>query len=289
MTGLHKKGLLGSAGAALLWLVERSALMRARRIQVLSDFSADLLWKLYRIGPDRIVKIPGGADLTQFQPLSDRSARRAALGLPTGRPLFFTLRNLEPRMGLDTLIAAMDRLRRRAPEVLLLIGGAGSLRPELERLVQARQLTGHVRFLGFVPEAELPRYYGVADAFVLPTRDLEGFGLVTVEALACGTPVLGTPVGATPELLVPLDASLIFSDATADAMTLHLARFLDTLDGDSAAARRLREACRRHAEAHYDWQRSVDGLERVLWELIGAPAAAETALGAAGPREALRS
>ncbi len=289
MSGLHRKGLLGSAGAALLWLVERSALMRAHRIHVLSDFSADLLWKLYRIGPDRIVKIPGGADITQFQPLSDRAAQRVALGLPAGRPLLFTLRNLEPRMGLDALIMAMDRLRRRAPEVLLLIGGAGSLRPELERLVQARQLTGHVRFLGFVPEAELPRYYGVADAFVLPTRDLEGFGLVTVEALACGTPVLGTPVGATPELLAPLDASLIFSDATADAMVQPLARFLDILAGDGAAARRLREASRRHFEAHYDWERSVDGLERVLWELAGAPAAAEASVGAPAPHGALRS
>src|SRR5207249_11624167 len=60
-------------------------------------------------------------------------------------------------------------------------------------------------FLGFIPDETLPSYYHAADVFVLPTRELEGFGLVTVEALACGTPVLGTPVGATPEVLSGLE------------------------------------------------------------------------------------
>ena len=171
------------------------------RIHVMSDFSVSLLWKLYRIPAERIVKIPGGVDVERFQPAADRRQVRAGLGLPLDSPLLLTVRNLEARMGLDTLLAAMVRLGAPVARASVLIGGAGSLREALERQVGQLGLDKHVTFLGFVPDAELPRYYQAADVFVLPTRELEGFGLVTVEALACGTPVLGTPVGATPELL----------------------------------------------------------------------------------------
>jgi asparagine synthase (glutamine-hydrolysing) len=266
---LHRTGLLGSAGAGLLWVIERSALMRATRVHVLSDFSAGLLRRLYRIDPARIVKIPGGVDTDRFRPVPDRDTARAALGLPGGRRLLLTLRNLEPRMGLDTLLVAMDRLRRQAPDVLLLVGGAGSLRGALERQVATLGLGDHVRFLGFVPEAELSRYYAVADAFVLPTRELEGFGLATIEALACGTPVLGTPIGASPEILAPLGPGLTFADAGARAMAEGIGRFLDRLARDPMGLAQLRKECRRHAEAHYGWDRAVDGIEATLRGLVG--------------------
>ncbi len=273
-TGRHRGGLVGHASAALLWLVERASLARASRIHVLSDFSAGLVRKLYWISSRRVVKIPAGVDLDRFRPPRDRMALRRDLALPAGRPLLFTLRNLEPRMGLDNLIRAMDRLRRRVPDVLLLIGGAGSQRSELEARAASLRLQEHVRFLGFVPDVDLPRYYGAADAFVLPTRALEGFGLVTVEALACGTPVLGTPVGATPEILVPLDPSLVFRDASAEAMAQGLERFLESLARDPASAGRLRDASRRHVETRYGWERSIGDLETTLRELVAREEAA---------------
>jgi len=201
MTARHRTGLAGATGTALLWAIERACLKRARLVHVLSDFSADQLRKLYAVPRERIVRIRGAAATERFKPAPDRGAVRCALGLSADRPLLLTVRNLEARMGLDTLLDAMARLKARCPRVVLLIGGAGSLRGTLEAQSQALGLADHVKFLGFVPDAELPRYYQAADLFVLPTRELEGFGLVTVEALACGTPVLGTPVGATPEIL----------------------------------------------------------------------------------------
>jgi len=263
-SGLHRGGLFGHAAAAFLWLVEQAVLARVGRIHVLSDFSASLLWRLYRIRPGKLVKVPGGVDLERFVPEPDRAAVRRKLGLPPERPVLFTLRNLQPRMGLDNLFRAMDLLRARGADPLLLVGGAGSLRPALETLVRDHGLEGHVELLGFVDEAELPLYYTAADAFVLPTRALEGFGLVTVESLACGTPVLGTPVGATPEILAPLGAGLVFDDASPGAMARGLERFLRHLARDPEGAERLRAACRAHAEAGYGWERSVDGLEAVL-------------------------
>jgi len=267
MTGHHRPGLIGRVIQIMLWGIERACLRRATRIHVLSDFSAGQLWKLYGIPSDRIVKIPGGADIERFQPALDRRVVRASLGLPGRSPVLLTVRNLEARMGLDTLIRAMAILRRQVPDVLLLIGGAGSLRAHLESLVASLGLQQHVRFLGYVPEADLPRYYQAADAFVLPTRELEGFGLITVEALAAGTPVLGTPVGATPEILLPLEPSLVFREATAEAMAEGLRGFLDATGRDPEAGVRLRQACRRHAELHYGWDQSVARLEETLQHL----------------------
>lgn len=267
MTGLHRTGLTGRAGQITLWAIERACLRRATRIHVLSDFSAGQLWKLYRIPSDRIVKIPGGADLERFRPVPDRRAVRASLGLPERSPVLLTVRNLEARMGLDILVRAVAILRRHIPGVLLLIGGAGSLREALESLVDSLAIHDHVRFLGYVPESDLPRYYQAADAFVLPTRELEGFGLITVEALASGTPVLGTTVGATPELLLPLDPSLVFQDTTPEAMAEGLRHFLEAGRGDPEARRSLRHACRRHVESHYTWDASVGLLEGVLANL----------------------
>jgi glycosyltransferase involved in cell wall biosynthesis/SAM-dependent methyltransferase len=272
MTAHHRAGAAGLAGLAALWMAERACLRRAARVQVHSDFSTSLLWKLYRMPAERIVKISGGVDVDHFQPASDRGAVRAALGLPLDRPILLTVRNLEARMGLDTLIEAMATLVRRMPDVLLLIGGSGSRRAALEALVGVLGLDKHVTFLGFIPEADLPSHYQAADVFVLPTRELEGFGLVTAEALACGTPVLGTRVGATPELLEPLDAGLVFQDASAPTMAADLTALLARLAADPAEAAGLRAACRRHAESRFGWERVIDDLEATLVEVgAGAP------------------
>ena len=279
MTAHHRAGAAGLAGLAALWLAERACLRRAGRVQVHSDFSTALLWKLYRLPAERIVKIGGGVDLERFHPAPDRRGVRAALGLPLERPIVLTVRNLEARMGLDTLIEAMATLVRAVPDVLLLVGGSGSRRVALERLVGTLGLDKHVAFLGFVPEAELPLHYQAADVFVLPTRELEGFGLVTAEALACGTPVLGTRVGATPELLEPLDAGLVFREATAAAMAADLGALLARLAGDVRDAENLRAACRRHAEARFGWERVVDALEATLLDVAAGGATGPAALG----------
>jgi glycosyltransferase involved in cell wall biosynthesis/SAM-dependent methyltransferase len=264
---LHRPGPAGVVGAAILWAAERACVRRASRVQVLSAYSAELLRRLYGVSGARVVRIPGGADLERFRPVADRVALRRRLGLPESRPLVLTVRNLERRMGLDRLLAALGTVRRRWPEVLLVVAGTGSLGRPLAELARALGLEGHVRFLGFVDEATLPDLYATADLFVLPTRALEGFGLATVEALACGTPVVGTPVGATPELLAPLDPALLARDATAEGLAEALDRFLTRLRADPAGVAALRRACRHHAETHYDWEASVDGLERTLGAL----------------------
>jgi glycosyltransferase involved in cell wall biosynthesis len=268
-TAHHRGGLAGAFGIVLLWFLEGLCLRRVTRIHVLSDYSTDLLRKLYRIGPARIVKIPGGVDTKRFRPAEDRDAIRKALGIPTGTFVLLTVRNLEPRMGLDSLVRAMAILRQQAPDLVLLVGGAGSLRGDLESLTDSLGLGGHVRFLGFIPDNELPLYYQACDVFVLPTRELEGFGLVTAEALACGTPVLGTPVGAIPEILSELQPDLLFEGIEAQDIAEGILKYWQRAQAEPQGYDNLRQRCRDYATSHFGWDRIAERLEQELVNLTG--------------------
>ena len=249
--------------AALRW-IDGSNLRRSRSIVALSGFTRSLVARHFPDCLPRLVKLPGGADLGRFRADLPRSEARQSLGLPLGKPIFFTCRRLEHRMGLAELIGAAERLRDDGRDALVLIAGRGALADALARRIEAAGLAGTVRLLGYVPEERLPRYYRAADCFVLPTRALEGFGLVTAEAFACGTPVLGTPVGATPELIEPFDPRLLTPDATAEGLFRGMARFLDEVAGEEG----LSERCRAYAEAHFSWDSFAQGLETVSREAV---------------------
>ena len=124
-------------------------------------------------------------------------------------------------------------------------------------------IDAQVRFLGRVAEEELPDWYRGADLFVLPTVAYEGFGMVTAEALSCGTPVLGTPVGATPELLGPLGSRYLTSDATAASLARSLEDLLPHLDDDA------RRSCADYA-VKYDWRRVIISWEAALGDAVNS-------------------
>ncbi len=250
--------LLAPLAASLLRLTESVALRTAQRVVVMSDYMRGQLAAVHPRGTPPVVVIPGGVDLRHFRPAEDRMAVRRALGLPADRLLLLTVRDLHPRMGVEALVEAVGAVRETLP-LMLVVGGQGPLRAALEARVNRMGLAGHVRFAGHIAEGDLPRFYQAADCFVLPTRALEGFGLVTVEALACGTPVLGTPVGATPEILTPLARELLSDDASAEALARGLRR-VAPLCRDAA----FRARCRAYAEARYDWETAVDRLEGLL-------------------------
>ena len=182
-------------------LIEQRVLNRCDHIATLSRYTQERLKQEYRVRPDRVRVIPAGVDLVKFHPASDKTKIQVELGTPPDRFVLLTVRNLVPRMGLDRLLLAMQTVVEKIPHALLIIGGGGQPKDQLSALVERLALTKHVRMAGFIPEGALARYYQMADLFVLPSRDLEGFGMVTLEALACGLPVLGTPVGGTREIL----------------------------------------------------------------------------------------
>src|SRR5206468_3423757 len=160
----------------------------------------------------------GAPDLQRFRPAQDRKKLREELGLKEEQKVIFCARRLVQRMGIDHLIQAMQRISARVPDAVLYIAGGGPLRSQLEQLASGLGLTRCVHFLGRVSNEDLVRWYQAADLSIVPTLTLEGFGLVTVEALACGTPVIGTPYGGTKEILEGLSGHLLFKDNSPEAM-----------------------------------------------------------------------
>lgn len=189
-----------------VWLakrIDRCNLKYSDKFKTDSQYTLDVMRAKHgeRLGEKGRVA-PGWVDSDRFRPVEDRAALRRRLGGPwdTAQPVFFTLRRLEQRMGLDTLIAAAARLRPTPANFRVILGGSGSLREPLEQQVHNLGLQDMVFFVGRIEESALPDAYAAADCFVLPTRALECFGLIVLEAFACGTPVIASRVAAIPEI-----------------------------------------------------------------------------------------
>lgn len=245
--------------------MERRVLSRSA-VTALSEYSRGLLQAEHGIRPGRAGIVPAGVDLGRFRCASgaEREALRRELGFRG--PVLLSVRRLARRMGLDLLIRALARVRAAVPDARLVLAGRGPERGALERLAGELGLSGAVAFAGFVPEERLPAYYQAADLFVLPTRSLEGFGMATVESLACGTPVVGTPEGATPEILRPLDEGLLAEETSEGAIAQACVRWL-ARPGEMPAVRRR---CREYAERNYSWERTGPALEALYERVIGA-------------------
>ncbi|WP_219898267.1 glycosyltransferase family 4 protein [Phormidesmis priestleyi] len=233
------------------WLkktLEQKYYQRASKLIVLSTAFRDLLHQSYQIPYDRIHVVPPGVDLDRFAFSDSKSEARLKLGWECDRPILFATRRLKKRMGLENLVSAMQTVRQHHPDALLLIAGKGELAETLHQQIESLDLTNHVRLLGFVPDEQLALAYRAADFSVVPTLSLEGFGLIMIESLASGTPVIGTPVGAIPEVLRPLSADLMFEGSSTE----HLAQgLLEILSGQRSLPDA--EACRAYVRDHYAW------------------------------------
>lgn len=267
--------LLRSAKARMKRVLRHQAevanLRRSREIIVLSDHSRDEVLEL-GAPAKRIHKIHPGVDARRFHPVPDRRPVRQQLGLPLDAPILFSARRLTPRMGLDNLIRAMPRVIAHLPDAQLIIGGQGPERDKLQAIIAQCALENHVRLAGFIPDELLAAHYQAADLFVLPTISLEGFGLVTVEALACGTPVLGTPIGATPSILNEIDVRLLTRSASAE----HLAEGIIKFFAEKMASALTPQLLSDHVAGRFCWQRHALAIESLYQGLLepGAVAAA---------------
>lgn len=242
--------------------LEHLVYRRATRFIVLSKAFKETLVETYDVPPSRVRIVPGGVDLDRFNPVHTKREAREHLGWPTDRSILFSVRRLVRRVGLEQLIEAMDVVRDHVPEVLLLIAGKGPRADHLHQLIAARNLGDTIRLLGFVSDEDLPIAYRAADFSVVPTIALEGFGLVAVESLAAGTPVLVTPVGGLPEVVAGLSSELIMDGSSARDLARHIgAAFDGVLDLPSPTA------CRAFANRQYNW-RTVARQVRAVYEEV---------------------
>ena len=175
---------------------ERRLVHDLDRIVAATEHERRLLTQIYRVPAGRVVVIPLGVDLQQFTP-GDRGEARARLGVPPIERLLLAVGRIEPLKGLDILIRALAQLNQRLPATLAIIGGDERAEPEVAKLRALAEELGvaeAVHFLGSRPHEALPDYYRAADVVVVPSF-YESFGLVAVEAMASGVPVVASRVG----------------------------------------------------------------------------------------------
>jgi len=198
--------------------------------------------------PLDVVLVPPGVDTDRFLPLGgpERRNARHGFGIPLDGPLVVHVGRLVPRKGADVLIEAVALLRSDHPDLTLAVAGGGRDRARLERL--ALRCRAPVRFLGRVPDDRLPALYGCADVFAAPNRtrwaglEQEGFGIVFIEAAACGVPQVAGNSGGAPEAVAHGDTGLLV-DRPEDpaAVAGALAALLDDSSGRARLGGRARE------------------------------------------------
>ncbi|MGC9496769.1 glycosyltransferase family 4 protein [Streptomyces sp. WG7] len=213
----------------------------------------------------RMVQLPPGVDEKTFHPGSGGDEVRARLGL-TERPVVVCVSRLVPRKGQDTLIRAMPRILAAEPDAVLLIVGGGPYEKELRRLAAGTGVAASVRFTGAVPWSELPAHYGAGDVFAMPCRtrrgglDVEGLGIVYLEASATGLPVVAGDSGGAPDAVLDGETGWVVrgdsEEQTADRVV--------TLLADADLRRRMGERGRAWVEEKWRWDLLAEHLKALL-------------------------
>ncbi|NOR54182.1 MAG: glycosyltransferase [Candidatus Aminicenantes bacterium] len=245
-------------------IMEKFSLSKCEKVMVLSQFMQDKLINIHSIPEEKIYINPGGVDLDRFRPPLNKMEIRKRVSIPADKFVLLTVRNLVPRMGLENLIKAMPLVQNRVNNIYLVIGGEGILRRKLQELIKELNLESSVNLCGFVSEDHLPLYYQMADFFILPTVALEGFGLVTVETMACGTPVLGTPVGGTKEILNNFSPGFLFKDTNPESIAELILDKYKYYKDKSDEYKQLSQECRSFVEKNYSWERNIDEAETLF-------------------------
>jgi D-inositol-3-phosphate glycosyltransferase len=266
--GRVKNTTAGSEDAPDLRIVQEGRLVEeADAILAPAERERDNLIRLYRAPERKIRIIPCGVDLELFRP-GDRADSRLRLGIPLDRKVVLFVGRFAALKGVDALLEAAADLAPAASDLnLVLVGGDG---PEsagfrsLSGLAEALGIQDRVWFPGRIEQDRLPMYYSAADLLVLPSR-YESFGLVVLEALACGTPVAATPVGAVEAIIRPGINGAIIDDPSRTGVARGIGRFFEKFGG-----RALDPAAVRATVAHYGWERIAAVVVRAYNELIEA-------------------
>jgi D-inositol-3-phosphate glycosyltransferase len=241
---------------------ERKVAQRADRIVCAGEGERDLLSEHYGVSRQRVSVIPCGVDIVRFRPMDSLRARRR-LGLDLGIPVLLFIGRIEPLKGIDVLIRAASQLDGRFQ--LLVVGGDekdDARKSALRALTGELGISGKVVFADAVPHDDLPTYYNAADICVVPSY-YESFGLVALEAMACGVPVIASRVGGLKETVQDGRTGYLIPWRCPEPF----AERLDLLLTNESLRRSLGREARRVAE-RYRWSEIATQVEDVYHDLV---------------------
>jgi phosphatidyl-myo-inositol dimannoside synthase len=228
------------------------------RVRLSRALSADAVARMVRLAP--------AVDATLFRPDPEAGAAiRKRYGL-VGRPVVLCVSRLVPRKGQDTLIRVWPEVQRQVADAALVIAGDGSQAAELKRLAERTGVTGSVHLTGTVPVAELPAHYAAADVFAMPCRtrrgglDVEGLGIVYLEASAAGLPVIGGDSGGAPDAILAGESGYVVPGRDTAALAARLTGLLK----DPDTARAMGEKGRAWVERDWSWEASAARLRSII-------------------------
>ncbi len=230
--------------------LNRWLLGHADRIVAASTFVRRVLESKYRVPASKLSVIPYGVDVHRFRPVSQAEIQRLRLqlNLPTSRTIILTVQRLHERKGVAYYLDTIAKALSARPDLYFVIVGGGPQKKLLEKKAQALGIASHVCFTGRVSDEDLPLYYQTCDLFAFHTLH-EGFGIVLLEAMASGKPVITTRAGGTLDIMTDDTGTMVEprdSGAFADLMLGTLARPEHMLA--------LGHANRARVEAYFNWE-----------------------------------
>jgi glycosyltransferase involved in cell wall biosynthesis len=267
-------GMRGALFGAYEHTVAPALIRAADRVCVLSADHAESVPYLRRAGdraPERLIEMPNGVDTALFAPGPDGAGLRERLGIPaeaTVAAFASTLDRAHHFKRLDVAIDAVARVDGPAEEeVHVVVAGGGELLEGFREQARAMGLADRVHFLGAVPHSELPDVLRAADLFVLTTEPPESFGIVLIEAMATGLPVIATDYPGVLAVVEEGRTGLVVPAGNADAVAGAIRRLLD--EGDEGR-RQMGSRGREKAVREWGWEALLDRMDAAYAEAIEA-------------------
>ena len=228
---------IGEGEPALRIISEKDTVQDCQRIIVATDKEKQDLMRYYGAAPEKVGVVPCGVNMELFRPIDKKDARRE-LGLADEKVLLFVGR-IDPLKGIEQLIKALPLLRNTENLRLIVVGGDENSRAELEelqKLAASLVVSDRVTFQGLVRQEKLPYYYSAADVCVVPSY-YESFGLVALESLACGTPVVAADVGDLRSIIRPGETGYVTADNAPERLAAGISSVLSIMPANVASIR----------------------------------------------------
>jgi phosphatidyl-myo-inositol dimannoside synthase len=252
------------------WPKPRFVLQQADRVLANSHFTAGLVQQV-GVDPKRIEVVHPGCDINHFRPMSPRKdLKERLLGARYKDQVLLTVSGLVARKGHDMVIRALPRLLESVSSITYLIVGDGPCRAQLESLCMSVGVREHVVFAGRIPDEDLPEIYALSNVFVMPSReqlelrDVEGFGIVFLEANACARPVIGGRSGGIPDAIVDGVTGLLVSPNDPEDIANAIKRLLT----DRELAVHMGQQGHLRVVRDFNWMRIGERIKGILEDIV---------------------